>query len=357
MVNEMKTGKRLEELALELKRQNNNKRDFLAPACQILVKTEDKHTTLDLDACGVFPARETAHSQLAEFTGIPKGYYDRLREQAPNLFDYNVNHWLSLNTSNRLVRTLDGHARAVLSGKYRPLDNFDLAEAALPVLQDRGFEIMSCEVTERRFYLKAVTPRIQGEVKRGDLVQAGLCISNSEIGEGTLKIDPMLFFLVCTNGMIAADNRVKKYHVGRAIDGLENAMEFYRSETRQADDRAFWLKIRDVLAGILTQDFLDRQLHKLRASAEQPFMAPAAQVVEVTAKRFHFTNDERESVLENLIQGHNNQPELTRYGLAQAITRASHGIEDYERATEFECFGGQIIELQADQWRSLAEAI
>jgi hypothetical protein len=85
-------------------------------------------------------------------------------------------------------------------------------------------------------------------------------------------------------------------------------------------------------------------------------LAPAAQVVEVTAKRFNFTNDERQSVLENLIHGHNGQPELTRYGLAQAVTRASHGIEDYERATEFETIGGQIIELPGSQWRTLAEA-
>jgi len=356
MVNPMKTGKRLEDLAVELKRQSENKRDFLAPACQILVKTKEKRTTLDLDACGMFPARETAHAQIAELVDIPKAYYDRLRSQAPNLFDYNVNFWLSTNTSNRLVRTLDGQARAVLSGKYRPLDNYDLAEAALPVLQDRGFEIVSCEITEKRFFLKAVTPRIQGEVKRGDLVQAGLSISNSEIGEGTLKIDPMLYFLVCTNGMITPDSRVKKYHVGRAVDGLDNAMEFFRSETRQADDRAFWMKIRDVLAGVLTQDFLDRQIQKLRDSAEQAFFVPPNQIVEVTAKRFRFTNEERDSVLNHLIQGHNGQPEMTRYGLAQAVTRASQSVDDYERATELECIGGQIIELPVGQWTSIAKA-
>jgi hypothetical protein len=134
------------------------------------------------------------------------------------------------------------------------------------------------------------------------------------------------------------------------------AMEFFRSETRQADDRAFWMKIRDVLSGVLTQDYLDRQLAKLRESSEQPFLAPAAQVVEVTAKRFNFTNDERDSVLERLIQGHNSQPELSRYGLAQAVTRASHAIDDYERATEFECIGGQIIELPSRQWKAIAEA-
>src|SRR5262249_5751261 len=118
----MKTGRQLDELAKELKRQNEGKRDFLAPACHMMVATTEHGTTLDLDNCGAFPVRETAHSQLAELVGIPKIYYDRLRQSGGKLFDYNVNHWLSLNESPRLIRTLDGHARGILSGKYRPLD-------------------------------------------------------------------------------------------------------------------------------------------------------------------------------------------------------------------------------------------
>src|SRR5262245_4643772 len=156
--------------------------------------------------------------------------------------------------------------------------------------------------------------------------------------------------------MITADNRVKKYHVGRSGDALDGAMEFYRSETREADDRAFWMKIRDILNGILSQAYLDRQLAKLRQSAEQRFQAPTAQVVEVTSKRFRFTQEEKQSVLEHLIQGHNGQPELTRYGLAQAITRASHELDDYERSTEFERIGGEVIEMASSQWQAIAEA-
>ena len=34
-----------------------------------------------------------------------------------------------------MVRTLDGQVRAVLSDRYRRLDNYDLAENVLPILQ------------------------------------------------------------------------------------------------------------------------------------------------------------------------------------------------------------------------------
>jgi hypothetical protein len=35
-------------------------------------------------------------------------------------------------------------------------------------------------------YIKAICPRIQAEVKKGDIVQAGIAISNSEVGMGSV---------------------------------------------------------------------------------------------------------------------------------------------------------------------------
>ena len=71
----------------------------------------------------------------------------------------------SSSTARKLVRTLNNSVRAFLSDSYRPLDNYDLATAVLPKLADLQARVMSCEVTDSRFYLKAVTDRVQGEVK------------------------------------------------------------------------------------------------------------------------------------------------------------------------------------------------
>jgi hypothetical protein len=57
---------------------------------------------------------------------------------------------------------------------------------------------LSCDVTESRFYLKAVTDRVQGEVKQGDAIQAGLVVSNSEVGQGSLRVEALDSRLVCT---------------------------------------------------------------------------------------------------------------------------------------------------------------
>lgn len=51
-----------------------------------------------------------------------------------------------------------------------------------------GIRIVSTELTDSRMYIKAINERLELEVKRGDVVQAGIAISNSEVGLGALKV-------------------------------------------------------------------------------------------------------------------------------------------------------------------------
>jgi len=41
-------------------------------------------------------------------------------------------------------------------------------------------------------YLKVVTPRLEFEVAPGDIVHAGIVVTNSEVGCGTLSVQPLL---------------------------------------------------------------------------------------------------------------------------------------------------------------------
>jgi len=47
---------------------------------------------------------------------------------------------------------------------------------------------------------------------------------------------------------------------------------------------------------------------------------------------------------------------LNRFGLFNAVTRAAQDIESYDRATELERVGAQVIELERSEWRELALA-
>lgn len=356
----MKQGRTLSELSAELERQDGGKRDYLVPARQLGVSAGGGREALSIrfpdGRAEALPLRETAHAQLAAAIDIPKGYYDRLRAEAPALYAENVGHWLARSGRRHLVRALGGECRAVLSDRYRRLDHRPLFAAVLPVLEARGFEVVSAEVTERRLYLKAVSPRVAGEVAPGDVVQAGVAITNSEIGEGTLRIDPFAHFLACTNGLTFEDARMRRYHVGRRAAEADFPQEFLGDEARAAEDLAFWLSVRDVLAGVLSEAFLERKLERMRAALGEGVSAPPEKVVEVTARRFRLSGDEEAAVLRHFLLGHNGRAELNRYGLVQAVTRASADVPDYDRASELEQLGGRLLDLPAREWRPIAEA-
>ena len=351
----MKKGRTLAELVLEVDRQAETNQDFEMPANRMTVDAIGGMEELELEGYGTFRMRETAHGHLAELVGIPKAYYDRMREEAPLLFANSVNHWLSLNESQRFVRTAEGAVRAVLSGKYRPLDNAPLVQVTLPALQQRGFKIVSAEVTERKLYLKAVLPKLEDEVKVGDVVQFGLAITNSEIGHGSLRIDPLLYFLACDNGAQLLDSRVKKFHVGRGTGDLEHARQFFSAGTQAREDELFWLQIGDVVQGTTSVDYFRKQVEKLRAAAADRIEGDPVGVVEVAAKRYRLTDAERNATLTHFLSGYNGQSELTRYGLMQAITAASQAPEmAYGRSSELEQLGGVILELPRYEWLTLA---
>jgi hypothetical protein len=252
-----------------------------------------------------------------------------------------------------MVRTLDGRARAFLSDRYRPLDNYDLAEVALPAIHDAGCRIESAEVTDTRFYIKAVTERVQMEVKKGDVVQAGIVISNSEIGFGAVKVEPLIYRLVCSNGMISNDYGMRRHHIGRSGGSdIDMAEEFFRNETRIADDKAFWMKVRDVVKGSFDQINFRKIVEGMSKTLEIEIQRDPVQVVQDVTDKFGLSEGERTGVLKHLIQG----GDLTGYGLVNAVTRTSQDVESYDRATELERLGGEIITLPENDWAKLCRA-
>lgn len=346
----MKTGKTLVELAEEIERQKESKRDYIVPDKKLRFTT-DKNLNVEFGENILDPTKHF-HRQIGTKVKIPAKYYDRMRTEAPELLANNVNHWLSKSNDSRMIRTLDGNARAYLSDRYRALDNADLAEAVLPELYSfSDIEVVSTEITPTRMYIKAVNKRVEGEVEKGDVVQAGLVIRNSEVGHGALAIEPLVYRLVCLNRMISNDNTMKKYHVGRqGSSNVRDSWEVFSDKTKQLTDAAVWSQVKDLTREALSESLFRVQLDKIKEAAGQEIENNPAEVVEIVQKDFGLTEDEGGSVLRHLIEG----GDLSRWGLTNAITRASQDVEDYERATEFERLGGQIIELSPKKWETIA---
>lgn len=352
----MKQGyQSLTTLAAELQRRSDAKRDFVVNTKMMRLMNQDG-LRLDLAEVDEFSMNHNAIRQVGSHYNIPAQFHDRMLDEHPGLLVNLLNGLFSEAPATRLVRTLDGTARAFLSDRYRMLDNEDLAEAVLPILAEAPeMKVVSSAITETRFYIKAVFPRIQTEVKRGDVVQSGIVISNSEVGHGALAVQPLVFRLVCENGMIAADGGSRSYHVGRKQGSLDDSFEVFRDETRIADDKALWMKVTDVVRAAVTDaSRFEAIVDKMREATERRIEGSPIAAVEVTAKRLGYTEGQKESVLTHLLTG----GDLTQYGLVNAITAASQGVDDYDTATQMERDGGRIIELAPKDWQeiSMAEA-
>ena len=88
-----------------------------------------------------------------------------------------------------------------------------LKDGELPL----GAAIGSCGFTDEKMYLKLVIPTQKSEIRNvGDIVCGGVCISNSEIGQGALNVRAMLYELSCTNGATfpISMGGVRRTHIG-----------------------------------------------------------------------------------------------------------------------------------------------
>jgi hypothetical protein len=353
----MKTGRTLVDLANELERQLKAKRDMIVPSPMMRFATDSggaSQVTIETpDGSAHYGTTELARRQLADKLGIPYAYFERMREKQPDLLDRNVNTWLRSEDDRRLVRTLDGNVRAVLSDRYRRLDNYDLAEHVLPILQRLpGGRPESVELTDTRMYLKWIASEVRHEVQPGDVVEAGVVVTNSEDGLGSLSVQPLVYRLVCSNGLIAADHGLRKTHVGRLIEANDSDLTVFKDDTLVADDKAFFLKVRDVVESAVSEATFLQAAHRLQKTLHIPLIGDPVKTVEVLANRYTLNDTERAGVLRHLIA----EGDLSGYGLVNAVTHYSQEVDDYDRATEFEALGGRLIELPAQEWKGLAEA-
>ena len=337
----------LTELAREVERQKDSRLDLVASTSSLhLAATEVGSVELlvgyEADRQNFSP-RSHFHAQVGERVGIPKKYYDRMLAEAPGLLTQNVNHWWEENPEKRLVRTMDGDARAFLSDRFRPIDNWEVLEAVLPVIADFPVEIMGSEVTERKLYLKVAFPSVQGEIVKGDPVQAGIIVRNSEIGVGRFDISAFVLRLVCTNGMVG-ESIVGRSHLGRVLDDIESAREswsVFRPETQIAVNQALVLQTQDIVRDALEGRWFDDQVKALQETAGMSVITEergVEEVIEVVTTNHLLTKGERGSVLEHLIGG----GDLSAWGLANAVTRTAQDVEDYDRSVELESIGFKI---------------
>jgi hypothetical protein len=360
----MKSGKSIVELAKQLEDIRNNSKDFIVPTAKLSMKvvgmerglTQPQPLLTFTNGGEVeLEMNDWANRQMAEYTKIPQVYYDRIRHENPALFQDSVNHGLTREASTsaiagkpdlRMIRTYRGSVRALLSNRYRRLDCYDLLETVFPIMQEHGLQPKSTQITDR----------ITAEVKKGDAVQYGLTISSSDVGAGSVRIEPLLYRLVCLNGMVM-ESAIKKFHIGKA-QGEDDFQELLTDETQEVADKAFWMQVHDVVLGTLQQKYFDTQVDRLRIAANEEirnFDIP--RVIELASKHVGVTSEGvKNSMVAYLANGADGAG-LTRWGLANAFTHAAQDEEiSYDDAYDLERAGAKILDLPKSAWSAISSS-
>lgn len=352
----MKTGRTIQEVGAEILRQSQSKEDYLVNTSKLAMEdwggTPMLHLQGDngLDLIEPLEIKQTAHRQMGDYLGIPRKYYDRMMDSDVGLLAYNVNRWFRREPEQRMIRTMDGRVRAFLSNRYRRIDNLDIARVTLPIIAempDARYE--SCQITDDFLYIKVVNPRLTAEVIPGDVVQAGVIISNSETGQGSVCVQPLIYRLVCSNGMVVNDAKTRRTHLGRA-NSTDEDFSIFSQETLAADDKAFILKLQDTVRAAVDEARFARVADKMRETKQTKLnTASIPSVVKMTSASFGITEAESEGVFRHLIE----DADYTLFGLANAVTRYSQDVESYDRATKLEEIGYSVMTMSPELFRRI----
>lgn len=377
----MKKGMPFEKLVESVEQEALYRRDLYCPTTEMHLMSDASGSRL-VTPLGPLMMRERAHQNLSMLCDIDRRYYQRLRSQAPDLLDRNINHWLSNSPPRqRIVRALEGEtgtdARAILSARFALLDNDALLRTIEPVIAEQGISIESCDVGEEKLTIKMVSPRLRGEVKVGDAVQAGLIIRNSEIGLNSIEIHWFLKRLVCSNGMVLngpSGRAAFRRHVGRdwsapghrskdplqglmpgSVTGTSSGTSYFGpipdNMAREEWERAIWQQLQETLRNSLNAGAFSDLLERLKMTTRMQTRLGLEEVVERVGSTYHLRKSEESMVLDHLSRDEDvSRNGVSLWSVANAITRTAEDIEMYSRATQLEELGGLLTNLTSSQW-------
>ncbi|MGW3313920.1 DUF932 domain-containing protein [Streptomyces sp. NPDC001073] len=348
-----------DDLVQLLERDQDAKIDLVAPASAI--SAVDGNLTVTgmepvltptgvTQADGAYRPTAVADEGIADKLKIPTAYLRRMRAEAVDLYDLNVNGWLQKDPTRRfLLRAFKGEPgvlRAWLSDGYKIIDHLDMLTAVLAGIEESGHpvKITGADLTERRMIVRVESEHVEAlapELLRGyrspftgqtgdqlPIVSAGFVLTNSEVGSGKYAITPRIVAQVCGNGMTITKDAFGKIHLGARMD---QGIVKFSEDTQEKNLSLITAQTRDAVATFMNRDYVERKLADIQREAGREITSPA-ETVELVAKQLRFSDSVRESVFSHFIKG----GQTTAGGIMQAITATAQTLDDGDAAYELE---------------------
>ena len=267
--------------------------------------------TLFRGASTLYELTPWALNQACQKVGkLPYGY---ARECPPNLRATNLNFWREDLPQDRkwFLRFNGDQCRAVLSDRYSPLANSELAEYLLEQFGD-GYDIVRPYYDPDTLHLKFVTMADPDDSNYA----YGVYVGNGETGNRSLTVAGFVQRHACTNSIILTDNRWRVTHVSKT-----------KSE--------YLLTVRSWVAEAM-QLSMDQRERLAAAALEE--VEDFTNVIERLCKQNGLTNEVRDSVLMGT------EGQKTVMGLVNGLSWAAHQQDDPELQIDMEVLAGKYLQ-------------
>jgi hypothetical protein len=325
---------KLEKLIEELERQKSLKWDKKLNSSQIEIALDENRPVLQIEGENLFFIAKLCHNQIAEKLEIPLKYYHKMEDEAPELLAENVNTWLQRTNKDFFIRGLGDSARAFLSDRYRVIDHLDVLYCALNELQAHDAEIEDCFLSETELNIKVKSQRLRDFVRhKDDLIMGGLFLANSETGHKALRVEPRLFRIKCSNGMIIEELVTREVHLGNGDEIL---------------DEITYLSLRRSIRELFNR--FGEIVLLLRESTEAKIRNPQ-KVIQNVVEQYRLSDAQKA----NILMAFGAEPEYDKYGIANAVTLAAQKEETWEKSVELERLGGKLVALPLEEFKTLDE--
>ncbi len=325
---------KLESLVQELERQRPLKWDERLQSFQIRMVLAENEPRFQIKANGFLEINGSCHNQIAEKLEIPLKYYHRMEEEAPELLARNVNAWLERSEKEYFVRGLGDSVRAFLSDRYRVIDHFDVLMCALNELQAHDAEIEDCFLSETEMNVKVKSQKLRDFVRhKDDLMIGGIFLTNSETGHKALRVEPRLFRVKCSNGLIIEEMVTREIHIGNGDEAF---------------DEIIYLSLRRSIRELFSK--FGEIIQALRESSEIKVKNPQKLISNVV-EHYRLSDAQRD----NILMAFGAEPEYDKYGIANALTLAAQKETAWEKSVEMERIAGHLIALPVEEFKAMDE--
>tara|TARA_R100000654_G_scaffold69707_3_gene99427 strand:+ start:108 stop:1142 length:1035 start_codon:yes stop_codon:yes gene_type:complete len=294
----------------------------------------------------VFDMTTNFHRNLSSKFKIPYSYYNRIKDEEPQLFEKTIN---TLNKTNKphLFRTQRirkpfriknilkgksiGNVRALLSNRYKIMDNKEVLSYLEPKFDKKNFVLLSGYEDDNIMSMKIRFTNLIGQVRQGDTVYGGIYLRNSEVGRSSLTISALIYRLVCTNGLMlpSSETITNTFHLGgkNEIGYSPN----YIIPTNALD------KLDTVINHLLSKDIFKDNLNILKTTTYKQIKKVKYKKI----KEVFQTTDEEEKMIKEEFEKEN---DFTVYGLIQAFTSTARKLKNIQRSLYLERIGGSLMQ-------------